>query len=138
MVSAPGSLFGYIGGLVIQASDVTQQANIRKDNFASKNIIADEGISAEIERLQNIIVFPNPFTNQVNIEAKGWKNRDFKVKILDLAGKLLYSLNRTDVPNWEGRANSIIIDTDNLKQGLYILEISDDSSEVYRHRLIKQ
>ena len=61
-------------------------------------------------------IYPNPCTSVINIEYKDYKN--LRVKIYDSQGKLCLKTNA-----------SKIIDTDCLKEGLYLIYIQDANLE---------
>ena len=68
------------------------------------------------ELAESIIrIYPNPVSDQLNIEIEGqW---DYKVSIYDLGGKLVISLE-----------NKRSIDVGYIPQGTYILELKDQKT----------
>ncbi len=74
-----------------------------------------------------VILYPNPFTNELNIQTNLNSDAEIKVKIINIAGQLVCEKIITDR----------IIDTSILSEGLYILLLIQDK-EVYVQKLQKR
>jgi hypothetical protein len=80
-------------------------------------------MSAEDFVKDNTKVFPNPFTNSLQIESE----TSFSImQLYDVAGKQIISQNFTNT-----------IDTTNLAQGLYLLHLITEDGEVVVKKVIK-
>ncbi|WP_372935543.1 polysaccharide lyase family 7 protein [Seonamhaeicola sp.] len=79
----------------------------------------------EINNTSEVKLWPNPATNQVNIE---FNNIFHTLKVYDYIGKL--------VVNQPIKNN--LIDTSNLKSGLYIFQLSGNNSTVSKTIIIKK
>ncbi len=67
-----------------------------------------------------VAVFPNPFTDYINLRFKQFSNELITINIYDIAGQLLFTttLNSNDEKSHVSR-----LDLDFLKNGIYILNI---------------
>ena len=75
----------------------------------------------------NVLVFPNPCTNRLNIENNGGEIRSYEVISID--GKI-----------WKKEAmNSTgLISTDQLPPGAYFLKLTNTNDEVLLHKFLKR
>ena len=72
-------------------------------------------------------VYPNPFTNEINVELNTSTNR--KLQVFNTLGQEVYTTNST--------GNTIKIDADFKYNGLYILKITEENKTVTK-KLIKK
>lgn len=81
-------------------------------------------LSTESFTTINANVYPNPFTNSLQIES----NTNFKTMVLyDVLGKQIISQNFTNT-----------IDTTNLAQGLYLLHLINEDGEVLVKKVVRE
>jgi|GEM_PF-1680477 hypothetical protein len=73
-----------------------------------------------------IKIYPIPFQNEIEIDSN---NLITNYKLFSLDGKII-----TDVNQFENFKNSLL----NLNSGIYIIELTNDSSEVHRQKIIKK
>ena len=90
------------------------------DNFTTVNTV---GIN-ELESLSNSVVFPNPTTNNINIEFEAKKEAILNINILDITGKIVFS--NTFQSNLG--SNNVELKIETLEAGLYFIEMSDSNS----------
>lgn len=84
----------------------------------------------ETENESALSIFPNPFTNQLNILPSG-NYRDASIRVYDIAGNLYY---HTDVSQI---SNGITIPSHNWNTGIYMIEIV--GAELQQHfKIIKK
>ena len=80
-----------------------------------------------------IIVFPNPFTNTVNVEVNMDSKKDVSFKI--------FGINGQEIRNWKATSTKQnfmeVIPVNDLSKGIYQLEVTI-GEEVFREKLIKQ
>ncbi len=82
---------------------------------------------AAIENDKNAIsVYPNPFANTLRINTSG-KETIASVEIYDLLGKI--KIKETNTPK--------LINASELAGGVYFIEITTDSKQVYKQRIVK-
>lgn len=88
----------------------------------------DHTLGISSNTIQNVEVYPNPFSAEITIS--GIPPGNASVKIFDLRGKLVYSVSQT-------LNNTLNLNLDRLTKGVYILEVQ---SSGYRqlNKLIKQ
>lgn len=73
-----------------------------------------------------IKIYPIPFENDIEIESN---NLITNYKLFSIDGKII-----SDVNQFENFKNSL----QNLNSGIYIIELTNDSSEVHRQKIIKK
>jgi hypothetical protein len=76
-------------------------------------------------------VFPNPFTNELNILSNN-KGGDMVVELYDLTGRKLLT------KNYSGVSAVVINNLSNLMPGSYMLRITINGSEVLSRPIIKR
>ena len=79
---------------------------------------------------QRFTVFPNPATNQLQIHAGQNLREDSEIKLVDLTGKV--QIHKTEVSDFPAEIN-----TENLKNGMYIISVYS-GMEYYSQKLIIQ
>lgn len=72
----------------------------------------------------DVEIFPNPFTNQVNIVYNSPDTQSVVIEVVDLSGKEVY--RRESVQRKTGLNYFKLGGLENLKNGIYILKIYDD------------
>ena len=77
--------------------------------------------------VNNISIYPNPVTNNLNVAGLTGKST---LKITNIAGKTMMEQN-TD-------ANSLNIDLSGLKAGTYILSLTDEAERIFIKKFIKE
>jgi len=75
----------------------------------------------------DISVFPTPFSDQISFEAQG--KQASVLKIYDLTSRLLIQKKGSNFSN---------INTANLNRGLYLYEMWDENSLIYKGKIMKQ
>ncbi len=84
------------------------------------------------ESKRKIMVYPNPFSNEIHIIANtSWIGKEIEYMLLDLSGKMI--TNQKSITNSE----QINIETTELTSGTYILKIISDEA-VITEKIIKQ
>ena len=93
------------------------------------SITIDQTTSSAEPIRSDISVFPNPFTDRVQIKGL---EEDHELSILDVNGKLVYQKITDSLRPQEE------ISLAHLPVGIYILQVMDSSNRVLRKKLIKQ
>ena len=90
------------------------------------NIVTVEGIGiSEIEKKDEINIYPNPVNNELNIEFKG-EEKNISVEILNISGKQMFK-------NTYEHPITITIKTKYFESGVYFVKLkSDKINENYR------
>jgi hypothetical protein len=81
----------------------------------------------------NFTVFPNPATNQLNIEFEAEKESVATLKLMDLTGRLLKEIQSTTVIG----LNNINMSMTEFKPGNYILKMYENGNSVYMTKVSK-
>jgi PKD repeat protein len=104
--------------------------SITKNNFIQKKILVTTEISEQTYSALHASVYPNPFSEKLNIVLNVAKSSKLEVKLLDLLGK-------TIPINWGSRylqaGNQIVTleELDFLPTGSYILQLTVDNSQTH-------
>ncbi len=78
----------------------------------------DEKFSTQSKRA-NTLIYPNPVTNELNIEMSSSEESDVQLSVSDILGKEITHFNKTAIKG----LNHYQINTVNLNNGLYLLHI---------------
>jgi endoglucanase len=82
---------------------------------------------------KNIILYPSPTTNEVNISFAGVDENDFSLAVIDLSGKVLSTRKINLLAN--NRVESI--DISNLSAGIYLFKIQGNDFSITK-RVVKK
>ena len=75
-----------------------------------------------------MLIYPNPFTESTTIEFDNAGEQDFVLRIYNSMGKMVRDLHAV-------QSNRITIYKNELKAGLYIVELSNETKQ-FRERVI--
>jgi hypothetical protein len=98
--------------------DILVFGHENEDDYLLNDTLMISIENTEIEESVNI--FPNPFTDRLNIIINSKVYRDVSISLTNVSGKKVYTENTELV---EGE-NEISVNTDHLSPALYILNIS--------------
>ncbi len=118
----------------ISVADVTSDGNLDmlignysggvafyKGNTTLINVGTDE----QVNRLNNIKIYPNPTNNQITIDLDMLPTKNTTLQITDLVGKMLYNQTITNAKT--------VINLNNYNQGIYLVKLSNDNGiKVYK------
>lgn len=80
-----------------------------------------------IENSLNIFIYPNPFSDEIEVSTKDFSNIQ-SIEIIDMSGKIILT-EKTNAP-------SIKINTESLSKGFYIAKISTNKG-VVKQKMVK-
>jgi hypothetical protein len=88
----------------------------------------------DFEMLNGVQAFPNPFTGQINLQADWQKAFRGRIRLTDLAGKVLFE-KREQAPagSWE-----FMVDPGTLAPGIYLLQIVSENGERMIRKMVRQ
>ncbi|NJN26098.1 MAG: T9SS type A sorting domain-containing protein [Cyclobacteriaceae bacterium] len=123
VATASGSSFGYINAMMIHVFPVSQ-SNAR--NIAKLDISNDE-----LNR--GINVYPNTFTNHLNVDFLGNSLDTYKVSLVDIQGRMVFA-KEVDLKGRDHRNVQLELNSRDLRDGMYMLTItnSKDQREVFK------
>ena len=75
--------------------------------------------------MENIKLFPNPVTNQLNIEIHLNSSKLLNIQMFNFLGNLIHTINTSPVK--EG-STTFIVDVNNLAPGLYFIKFENKNS----------
>ena len=93
-------------------------------NTGTTDVVVDACLSIYEQENIGLSIFPNPTTNELNIEING----DFNYEIVDARGR--------NIANGSG-SESVVLKTTNYETGVYFVTISNDNNTVVT-RIVKQ
>ncbi|MBU0765122.1 MAG: S8 family serine peptidase, partial [Bacteroidetes bacterium] len=80
------------------------------------------------------IVYPNPFTDRIEIDFYSVDSQEVKIELFDLMGRMIYS---NEQPVFPGIRNQLdITGLSSVRQGVYVLRIRADE-KAFKYKLIK-
>ncbi len=108
--------------------------NVTGGMYKWTDSVAIVGINnSTLTKNQNIGVYPNPATDLISVNLKGFENKNTEVKIFNMMGELVYeSSNVYQTPIYTKHIN-----ISNLTTGVYLLSVTDGNGK-YSQRIIKQ
>lgn len=106
-------------------------ATVESDFSNEDNGSPTVGINNNIFR--NIIIYPNPVKNIFKLSFNSNKSENLSVKVISIDGKIMYSEN---IKNFTGNYNNNI-DVNNFSKGIYIINISNDKSNINKKLIVQ-
>ena len=97
-------------------------------SFLTYELVFENCLSLYEITLQDIIIYPNPVSDFLNIKFEKSLTGKLKVEIINLQGKLIMS------QNLEGKT----LDVSQLNLGIYLLKIKDENSFEKVFKLVKK
>jgi len=79
-----------------------------------------------------LFIYPNPSNGAFNLEITSNQSHDIQISVITMTGQVVQNKNLTKTSTTLRTA----IDLSSLPKGNYILLISSDSSEIYRHIIL--
>tara|TARA_B110000967_G_scaffold157587_1_gene162767 strand:+ start:2969 stop:5044 length:2076 start_codon:yes stop_codon:yes gene_type:complete len=99
------------------------------DDFET-TITDTESLSIAQEKLDNrMVLYPNPSMNFVNVKLLSSGKNIKNIKIIDLNGRLVAEYHPKS-------ANYLMINTNKLTNGMYLMQVTTSDNEVLRHKKI--
>ena len=95
-------------------------------------VIPGNSVSSIQNDLYDIIVFPNPFTDEINLSMHLVSDTDIQLSVFSVTGQLSYS--KTFLNCTSGK-NSFVLKPD-LPMGMYLLQIKGNKGQTSR-KIIK-
>lgn len=88
---------------------------------------------AELESVNNITLYPNPAEDELNVKFNAANDGLVQLDILDLTGKVLRTIN---VQASSG-SNLVIVDSDQMATGMYLLRINSNNAQKTMQFIVK-
>ena len=105
----------FFGGL---SESMPSDATLWKFDLSSlDNPVSTNNLAEDLEG--RISVYPNPFQNKLNFESKLQTNDLYKVRVMDVQGRTVFTVDGFNLKNE--------LDLTSIPKGFYFLEISNDS-----------
>ncbi|MCU0359502.1 MAG: T9SS type A sorting domain-containing protein [Bacteroidia bacterium] len=108
--------------LSVLNGDATQTSVITITTFTCENV----GINEFNNSISNVVLFPNPATNNTSVQFNASKANQLTIELFDISGKLV---NRVaSKMNLQIGNNDVVINTNDLENGIYFVTLSTDSA----------
>ncbi|SHG83287.1 T9SS-dependent choice-of-anchor J family protein [Flavobacterium defluvii] len=82
-----------------------------------------------------VTAYPNPAADVLNLSVKTKENRNFKLKLYDINGRLLG--NPIEIKSSQEISNTVM-SVGNLYPGLYIYTLSENNKVIYKDKILKK
>jgi hypothetical protein len=101
--------------------------------LSSNNTAAKGSIASFQQSATTIKVYPNPFTDQLRLDVKGWQGR-VTITLQDILGNTLYQTQQ-QVEN-----NSLALDLTNfeLQKGMYLIKLTNEQGATQSVKALKR
>jgi hypothetical protein len=91
------------------------------------------GIEDQNENFDQLMIYPNPADNLLNISFNFEQTQSFEIRLISVTGKVVYSENTQDFTgNYINR-----IDLSNMAKGVYFLNMQSETGTVNRKVVVK-
>lgn len=119
------------GAIVYNEGDRSQQNSL----FHVRPILSFLGLENEnSNNLMGINVYPNPVEDGFNLSYNLSSSSDIEVEVRDVTGKVVYTLNETDVK----QGNHIVeVDASTFNSGVYFAVVKSDKNVAQRKFIVK-
>jgi hypothetical protein len=111
-----------IGTLGFQSYYYIDDVCVSSDSLTCNSSV---GIN-EVMNQEELVLFPNPFTDKINITAK--RNEPIEVNLYDVTSRKIFHQSFT---------NSITINTEQLAKGIYIYELRNKNGVIKKGKIVK-
>lgn len=127
----------YIDEVDIKGCSYSNSVNYNfnsNNNFHQKstNLSFDTPSNRRERDIRSIHIFPNPASDELVVEYEAIQNEKIVVELYSLEGKKAFSQS---IEGFEGN-NTLIIDTKEIPNGIYLLKVNEQSSYLSRRVLI--
>ncbi|MFA5330190.1 MAG: T9SS type A sorting domain-containing protein [Prolixibacteraceae bacterium] len=109
---------------------LAESSNILKYEYANFLYFNFPTKTPEINSLSDIRVFPNPVKDSFTIQFNENGDSNYRVDIVNLAGQVVYNSVFSEL--------TVSVNTNWLKPGMYILNVSSSNGNVYSSKLLKE
>lgn len=114
-----------------ELTQVCQSTVYQKNRKAGSTFKLASEKSGNVESTNSdLIVYPNPFTDYINIE----KNGNQLLNLISRDGRILKTFDNS---SFESKNNKVEIDLSKLEKGIYFLSYKDKNGEIKSQKLIK-
>ena len=88
----------------------------------------------EVNSASTITTWPNPFSDQITLSFSNLNSTKLNVKLIDIKGSVIFSKQL----NYDGSNSITLNNIGNLQSGIYIISISDSTSNLrFTEKIIK-
>lgn len=109
-------------GIITHSNGISKFPNTIDNNYMVKYSLSDLNttvVNKKHDKKDNLEVFPNPFSDYINLDYSSLLSEEVKIKVVDLKGKVL--LNTIDFSITPNQSRKINLST--LASGIYFIQI---------------
>lgn len=107
---------------------------LQVDNVSFATAFYITSSNEENEWLENIQIFPNPASSQLNISITGLETKELDITIMDLQGREIYRDKKEIIDN----NDNIVIQTSSLSNGSYLISLISEKGSIRTEKFIKE
>jgi hypothetical protein len=112
------------------SSSFTFQNNDVYGNMKNPVVLSAKSLSTDNLFLSDVVLYPNPFSNSITIDASKQNEKISQIEIFSTIGALIKKVIT--------KSDKIIIDTANLARGVYLIKITSDSGQNSILKMVKK
>ncbi|MCD0472153.1 T9SS-dependent choice-of-anchor J family protein [Flavobacterium sp. JAS] len=121
-------------------ADITNYTNTTSDHgpvIARFALKADVLSTIDFEAKNGYVIkaYPNPATDQLNVVVKTEGNKNLKLRLYDLQGRLIG--NSVDISGGQEK-NTTVVPINNLQSGIYIYTLTENNKVIFSDKVIKK
>jgi Secretion system C-terminal sorting domain len=128
--SGSGGSVSYTIGQIVYMTNIGTNGSVTQGIQQPYEILVITGIPEAKDITIEILVYPNPVTDNLKLEIKNYEIQNLRYKLYDNNGKLLQE-NKI-----EGNETNIIMN--NLIPAIYFLKVTDNKKIVKTFKIIKK
>ena len=96
-------------------------------------VYLDGVLGIENNKIKDLVLYPNPVKDNMFIEFSSFENSNISIMITNMMGQTVYTVNQQIM---EG-SNTISINTNNFKSGIYFVNITNNKGILITKKFIK-
>jgi hypothetical protein len=100
-------------------------------DFENPVLLSASALSLENAILNEAVLYPNPFTNEINVDFSSTSFKIFKVEVFNTIGVSIVSKKIN-------QDNKITLNTSNLANGIYLIRLTNDLGDTVLKKMIKK
>ncbi len=100
-------------------------------DFENPILLSASALSLENAILNEAVLYPNPFTNEINVDFSSTSFQISKVEVFNTIGVSIVSKKIN-------QDNKITLNTSNLANGIYLIRLTNDLGETVLKKMIKK
>ncbi len=113
---------GNLKGLNAESGPYSHSMSNLEDNRLNTTDIKSFSVSKD-----GLLIFPNPFSKRATLQFPNPDNREYRIIVRDLSGKMVMIINNVTI-------NQVILERNTIKSGYYTVEVTGE--KIFRSKII--